>query len=801
MLKFRFIIPQIFLIIPLAALWGSPAGNNNKVSLINHSQTRDCLVLSTNEGHIRMAAVTPNSIVISFCRDSIFSDPSDALIAHPGSQPLIIQEQDSRIMTRMGQNQVTIQKKPFEISLRTGSQHQETILIHGSMQNGNSTGVSIQLQPGEKITGGGSRAIPMDRRGYQLRLNNEPHWGYAWGAENLNYSVPVFVSDRPYLIFFDAPQRATADIGYSDENIFRLESNKENFTVYIVTGNDHKETLKEYTLLTGTQPLPPFWALGHLQSRFGYTSQEHAINVADSTIMAGFPLDAMIMDLYWFGKGIGDFRMGNLTWEAENWPQPQKMIDHFLDNGVKTILITEPFFLTDSDHYDEMAQKGYFGKDSTGNAFVIDDFWFGPASLIDVFNPDAMEWFWSKHVPHIEKGIAGWWGDLGEPEKHPAGIYYKAGSSDEIHNIYGHYWSKMLHDKYREHYPDQRLFFLNRAGYAGSQRYSVFPWSGDVSRCWNGFRAQLPIMLGMSMSGIPYMHSDLGGFAAGEKDDELYTRWMQFGVFNPVYRPHGESIPSEPIYFSDDAQDVIREFIKLRYELLPYLYTMSWQQTTKGTPLARPLFYEHPDKSEFFDIYDTYYWGDNLLVAPVLEPGITSRDVTLPEGYWIHLFNNQIYSGGQTISVETPFENIPVFVKAGSFITKAKPVMSTEYFSTDTLLVSYYHHPKTENGHGQMFMDDGENPTSIENGEYELVSYQATNTGRQLKIEVNCNKGNYYGKPEQRHYNVIIHNLEKEPRRVNINGRRSDFSFDEKRSKLIIPFNRQREKIEIVIRK
>jgi len=194
--------------------------------------------------------------------------------------------------------------------------------------------------------------------------------------------------------------------------------------------------------------------------------------------------------------------------------------------------------------------KKFQAVDSAGQPYVLTDFYFGNGGLLDLFREDSKDWFWNKYQPQIKKGVAGWWGDLGEPEKHPSDMYHnlkdlgfkRLFKADEVHNVFGHYWNKMLFDKYAKEYPDVRLFNLNRTGFAGSPRYGIFPWSGDVGRNWSGLQAQLPVMIGMSMSGVPYIHADAGGFGGGDGDKELYTRWLQFATFTPVFRPHGTAL-------------------------------------------------------------------------------------------------------------------------------------------------------------------------------------------------------------------------------------------------------------------
>jgi oligosaccharide 4-alpha-D-glucosyltransferase len=746
---------------------------------ICHKTNQDCAIIKNSQGYLLLQHWADDVFRIAFSVDSTFGAPSDGVIQKPFAGDL--REFNGGLGQRIeaGSTTFRISKEHFSLIINNKTLGQPIAIspTNGFPDGGN--GFNIDLSADEQITGGGARAIALNRRNRLLKLNNEPHWGYGFGEENLNYSLPVFVSSNNYLIFYDAPQRAWADIGKTQPSKMSLYSSADDYSCFIVLGNDYANLIEKYTELTGRQPLPPLWALGNLQSRFGYQSQAETLAMADTLIKAGYPLDAIIIDLYWFGKGPKDWGMGNLEWEPENWPNPQAMTSALKGKGVKTIIITEPFILKTSGKWNEADSLKVLGEDSLGNSFVIKDFYFGPAGLVDVFDPIGSNWFWDQYTRLKKDGIDGWWGDLGEPERHPSGIRYAKGTSDELHNIYGHYWSKLLYDGYAKHYPHERLFFLNRAGYAGSQRYSVFPWSGDVSRSWSGFEAQLPIMLGMAMNGIPYMHSDLGGFAAGVKDEELYRRWMQFGVFNPVFRPHGESIPSEPIFFNDTTQHIVKEAIELRYKLMPYNYTLAWEQTTKGWPLARPLAWYNQSNKALFDVYDTYYWGESFLVSPVLKPGIKEKPVYLPNGNWYNFATNELHTGDKLITAQVTANSIPVFVKAGSFVPMAPKFKSTQNYPTDTLIVRVY--PSKDNGSMDytLFTDDGHDALSLKNNQYQLIRFTGTTKTNQIDLSIKTT-GQYEGMPQQRTivWEVVTANV---PRSITIDNKKlkkSHFNYD-----------------------
>ena len=273
--------------------------------------------------------------------------------------------------------------------------------------------------------------------------------------------------------------------------------------------------------------------------------------------------------------------------------------------------------------------------------------------MVDIFKPKARDWFWNIYKDLKSYGVKGWWGDLGEPEVHPSKLQHSIGSADEVHNIYGHYWAKLIYDGYREEFPKERPFILMRAGAAGSQRFGLIPWSGDVSRSWGGLKPQPEISLQMGLQGLAYMHSDLGGFAGDLEDNELYTRWLQYGVFQPIFRPHAqEAVASEPVFKNAETKALAKKSIELRYKLLPYNYTLAYQNSNSGLPLMRPLFFEEPENYKLYGISNTYLWGNNFLISPVVEPNVSEKEIYFPAtSNWFDFYTGEKYEKGTTATV------------------------------------------------------------------------------------------------------------------------------------------------------
>jgi len=740
-------------------------GNKQIHKLLRVEQLPASWNIYTDKGIISVIPFSENLVEVTYFPDGISkADPSHSVVMQPGKSSLTSEQIQSGYLLRNGQMTITANTDPFYL---TYIYKGDTLLSEesGFFNKPGSSGVRFALKQGEKVYGAGERAMAMDRRGKKLILYNRPAYGYEYGATQLNYSVPMTISSRKYAILFDNPQKGYVDIGNTEPSVTEWGAMGGTARYYLVAGSTYPEISSSYTQLTGRQPLPPRWALGNLQSRMAYRNQKETDSIVTLMLKKGFPVDAVILDFYWFGDSIQG-HLGKLDWYKKAWPDPAGMIAKFKKQGIKTILITEPYVIDTVANHKDAAAKGVFVTDSLGKTYIDKQFYFGAGSLIDIFKPEARDWFWQKYKKQIDIGVAAWWGDLGEPESHPADIRHINGTADQVHNIYGHYWDKMLFEKYAENYPNTRLFHLQRSGFAGSQRYAAYPWTGDVSRSWGGLQAQLPLLLTMGMNGLGYIHSDAGGFAQGVKDDELYTRWLQFAVFTPILRPHGSVIPSEPVYWSEKTQDIVRNYMKLRYAMLPYNYTLAYQNATTGSPLMRPLFYQFANDTAACRVEDEYMWGQNLLVAPVIRKGLTIRSIYLPEGKWYDFNTGIEYNGSSRIDFPLTIENLPVFAKAGSFIPMTKPVTSTDYYDGGNYVVRYY--PSRQSSFTQ-YEDNGLDSKSLSEGKYELITYKGSKESQKTTVSI-TKTGAWDGMPASRSMKLEIR-TDTMPEKVLVNGK------------------------------
>jgi alpha-glucosidase (family GH31 glycosyl hydrolase) len=466
------------------------------------------------------------------------------------------------------------------------------------------------------------------------------------------------------------------------------------------------------------------------------------------------------------------------------------MMADFKNKGVNTVVITEPFILTTSKRWQEAVQQGVLATDAAGKPFTF-DFFFGNTGLVDVFKPQARDWFWNIYKDLKAGGVAGWWGDLGEPEMHPSGAHHAAGTADQVHNIYGHEWARLIADGYARDYPQERPFILMRSGYSGSQRFGMIPWSGDVHRGWDGLQSQMEIALQMGMQGQAYMHSDLGGFAGPVLDDELYVRWLQYGVFQPIFRPHAqEEVPSEAVFRTPAVKALARAAIRLRYAMLPYNYTAAFDDSRSGMPLMRPVLFDDPDNDMLptAGVASTYLWGPDFLVAPVTEPGAVRKEVVFPRkgSVWFDFYTDEAHRGGIIETVATRPDRIPTFVRAGAFIPLAPPVQSTRDYSTAKLDLHYWHDAGVTASQGHLYDDDGRTAHAYESGKYELVRFASRLADGRLDLTIAPETG-AAATPTARTFDLKVHNVAAKPRAVRAGGKPVAFRWDAQRRVLDVP--------------
>lgn len=648
----------------------------------------------------------------------------------------------------------------------------------------------------ESFYGAGERGYSLNLAADTLVMFNRQNYGYTAGEERIkqmNITMPLLISSKGYAIVFD--DYAAATLTTSNPLTYTTEAGKpvDYYFISGITGDNRQarldNLLSRLTRLTGRQELPPLWSLGYITSKYGYRTEAETRGVIDSLQRAGYPVDGIVLDLYWYGK---EQDMGRLEWDKDQWPNPVKMLSDLKKKGVNLVAISQPYVLRNGraiDNYNELAPKGMFVRDSLGNPGEV-TIWVGHGGMFDVSNPDTRKWLAERYRQLTDMGVTGWWGDLGEPEVHPDSLYHYNGlKARQYHNLYGNDWSKIIYDMFKEQYPDRRLMTMMRGGTTGLQRYNVFPWSTDVSRSWGGLQPQITIMLNSGLSGMGYMSHDVGGFAIDPEnpvDPELYVRWLQLGTFSPILRTHSQQV-SEP-YKYPEQQHIILPLVKERYAWLPYNYTLAFENASAGQPLVRPLNYYNSADTSLDSISDEYLWGRDVLIAPVLTQGATERKVTFPAGTWLDMANpSNIYRGGETITYPAPLEVLPMFVRAGAFIPRADYRMkNVGDYRTDSYTVRFY--PVEGKSDGYIFEDDLSTPTTVAEGRYSLLRFDSDTDASAITIGMRAEHGatGYVNPAPDKNIVFEVYGIATRPAAVTFNGKKASFNYDEAGRRLTV---------------
>lgn len=582
---------------------------------------------------------------------------------------------------------VRVEKSPF--SLQIFDKYQK--LLVGDYREGHSAGaegyaVKKVLRSDENFFGLGEKTGSLNRRGRKFTMWNSDKPCYSVSEDPLYKSIPFFLSSYGYGIFFDNTHKTEFDFGVQSSEFFSFSAPAGEMVYYVIQGNSYKQVIENYTRLTGRPIMPPRWAFGFSQSRGLLTNEKLTREIAQGFRDRKIPCDIIFQDIGWT-QYLQDF-----NWRKGNYENPQGMIADLSRQGFKVVVSQDPVVSrANTSQWTAADSLGYFAKDiRTGKSYDMPWPWGGNCGVVDFTNPAVGDWWGALQQQPIDDGVEGFWTDMGEPawsnleSPDRLNMKHQAGMHGEIHNVYGFTWDRVVTEQFEKRNPNRRIFQMTRAGYSGMQRYT-FGWSGDsgngsnVLDGWSRLENQIPVGLSAGMGLIPFWSCDISGYCGDIKDyrelTELYVRWLQFGVFNPISRAHHEGNNAvEPWLFGPEAERIAKSSIEQKYRLFPYLYTYGREAYDTGLPLMRAMFLEYPEDPECLKAESQFLVGQELLVAPVVKRGAETKDIYLPEGEWISLDRSSRFKGGQWISLPVTLETLPVFVRAGSIIPTV-PVM------------------------------------------------------------------------------------------------------------------------------
>jgi alpha-glucosidase len=586
----------------------------------------------------------------------------------------------------------------------------------------------------------------------------------ASGAGNLPTALPPDVS---YGIFFNTTFWSQFDIGVEQPGVWKMETRGGELDYYIIYGPEPAQILRTYTQLTGRMPLPPKWALGYHQCRWSYESETVVRELAREFRQRRIPCDVIHLDIDYM-RGYRVF-----TWSPQRFPNPEKLISDLAKDGFKTVTIIDPGvkYESEADYhvFDQGIENDYFVRKADGELFH-GYVWPDKAVFPDFLRCDVRTWWGDLHKNLTDIGVAGIWNDMNEPAINdrpfgdegekiwfpldaPQGGGVEEGGSGregegekefpvsshtEVHNLYGLMMAKACLEGLQRHRGSERSFVLTRSGYAGVQRWSSV-WMGDNHSLWEHLEMSLPMLCNMGLSGVAFVGCDIGGFA-GNATAELFARWMQVGMLYPLMRGHSAMTTArhEPWVFGDRTEKICREYINLRYQLLPYIYTLFWEAATTGAPILRPLLYHFPNDPKTYTLYDQVLLGASLMAAPIYRPGVEHRSVYLPAGTWYDWWSGERYQGPIHILAHAPLEKMPLYVRGGAIVPMQPVMQYVDESPLDQLRLRVW----CGNNKYQFFEDDGHSTKYLEQL-YSLTNISVSTGQNQTVVEIAPREGKW----------------------------------------------------------
>lgn len=606
---------------------------------------------------------------------------------------------------------------------------------------------SFRLKEDELLYGLGEHAGPLNLRGLHLRIwNNDPAGSYAPGRDPLYMPMPVILSLSrvgSYLAFYENSYPGTfhADAspstpGIMDAGIARFAFEGGMLRYYLIAG-EPTTALQRFTELTGRPPLPPRWALGYHQSRWGYKSKIDIRQVVETFEQLNLPLSAIHLDIDYM-RGFRVF-----TVDEQRFPNLAELSTELSSRGVRLVTIIDPGIKRDPEY--EVFRSGH----NQGMFLLLPDgrefygvVWPGWSAFPDFTHPKARQWWSDWYAQLTDLGVAGFWHDMNEPTSFtldgslrlPLNLKHnldgQGGDHRQAHNLYALQMNRAAYEGLRQTLPNHRPWIISRSGWVSNQRYA-WNWTGDIESTWEALRLTIAQIIHCGLSGQPFIGPDIGGFS-GNPSAELYLRWFQMATFLPFFRTHSAltTMRREPWTYGEPYTSIIRQYLRLRYRLLPYLYTLAWEAHKTGAPLVRPLFWLDTHQTQLWTVDDAFLLGDALLVAPFLESGQTRRVVLLPRGGWYNFWDDHLFNGGALLELNGDLEHIPLMVRAGSLLPLE---------NDDKLEIHLYPPgPEDETIHSSLiYTDSGDGY-----GDHRL--YQFTIQRRKNKLLIECrSRGDY----------------------------------------------------------
>jgi alpha-glucosidase len=622
-----------------------------------------------------------------------------------------------------------------------------------------------RIEAGEHFYGFGERTGSLDKLGHQLINWAIDQYRYGPGTDPLYIAIPTFLALRPglaYGVFFNNTWHSRFDMGASRPGTWQMQAAGGELDYYVVYGPTPAEVMAGFGELLGTMPLPPRWALGYHQSRWSYRSADETRELAAEFRRRDIPCDAIHLDI----DHMDGYR--NFTWHPQRFPDPRTLIADLRRAGIRTVPIVDAGVKIDPDYqvYVDGMERDMFVRRADGETFH-GYVWPDDSVFADFTRPEARAWWGEQQGALAALGIGGVWNDMNEPTVFalpfsqgggapgtldldaPQGPAGERTTHAETHNLYGSGMAQASYEGLRRDL-GARPFVLTRSGYAGIQRWSAC-WMGDNMSRWEHLEMAMPQLLNMGLSGVPFVGTDIGGFY-GNASGEMFARWMQFGALTPFCRGHSSSDTErhEPWVFGPEIEAICHAYLRLRYRLLPYLYTLFWEASRRGAPVLRPLLYHFPDDSDTYQIHDQVMLGPWLMAAPIYQPGRRHRSIYLPAGRWYDWWTGEPIDGPQHLLAHAPLDRMPLYVRAGAILPSGPDLRYADERPLDPLTLDLY----PGDGDFTLYEDDGQS-FDYEQGHCCISSYRLRADRQRLSLAIDERIGIYT--PPRRHLVLRVH--------------------------------------------
>lgn len=665
-------------------------GNLYPNHIVDFRQETDKFYFTTENGVILEITVLRNSAIrFRYATDHRFQPDFSYAIsptASRGYNQLESEETTTEYLIRTSKIQILIDKKSLRVQISDlegniinedeSGFHWEENYEYG----GNNVKMSKITQTGESYYGMGDKATHSNLKGKRVSNWVTDQYAYTKDQDPLYKAIPFYIglhNNIAYGIFFDNTFHSFFDFSHERRHVTSFWADGGEMNYYFFYGPDMERVVRSYTDLTGTPDLPPLWALGFHQSKWSYYPESRVKKLAKKFRDLKIPCDAIYLDIDY----MDGFRC--FTWDRKKFPDPKRMISELYKDGFKTVVMIDPGIKVDLNYwvYKEALEKDYFCKRADG-PIMQGKVWPGECSFPDFTNPKVREW-WAELYKELmaETGVHAVWNDMNEPavmevpsktapldtrhdyDGHPC-------SHRKAHNVYGTQMVRATYEGVKKYVYPKRPFVITRAAYAGAQRFTS-TWTGDNVATWEHLWIANVQVQRMCMSGMSFVGSDIGGFAE-QPNGELFARWIQLGIFHPFCRVHssGDHGDQEPWSFDKEVTDIVRKFLELRYQLLPYLYTMFWRYSEDNIPMLKPLVYFDQEDPQTHFRTDEFIFGEQILVCPVQEPNAKGRRMYFPRGRWYDYWSGELIEGGMEKWVLADIDSIPLYIKEGAIIPR-----------------------------------------------------------------------------------------------------------------------------------